>query len=484
MIRVRFAPSPTGYLHIGGARTALFNWLFARHQQGEFLLRIEDTDRLRSTKESIDAIINGLSWLGLDWDKEIFFQSQRLKIYQEYASQLLREGKAYYCYCTPEELELRRQQARREKRPPKYDGRCRQLSPQQKEVYEKEGRKKVVRFKMPSEGTTEFNDLIRSKVVFQNSLLDDFVILKADGMPTYNFAVVIDDALLEISHVIRGEDHISNTPRQILLYKALNLPMPQFAHLPMILGPDGTRLSKRHGATAVEEYQRQGYLPQAMVNYLALLGWATEESQQIFTKNELIEKFSLKRCTKSAAIFDPQKLLWMNGIYIRKIGITELTNQAMPWLKEKRLVSDRLSPQEEAYLQRAIALEQERAKLLSDFPGLIEIFLQEEVKYEEEALDALKKRDTSLFSLQQMTELLKKVEPFTAPKLEEAIRGFAKAKGLKTGAVFHPLRIFVSGRTRGPGLFELLALLGKEKVLQRLRNFLTTRFAQEFYNKN
>jgi len=468
MIRVRFAPSPTGYLHIGGARTALFNWFFARQRQGQFILRIEDTDRLRSTKESIATIINGLSWLGLDWDGKIYFQTQRLELYREYAQKLLAVGDAYYCYCTPEELQQRREEALREKRPPKYDGRCRHLTNEQKVAYEKEGRKAVIRFKTPSDGTTEFTDEIRGKVVFENNLLEDFVILKADGMPTYNFAVVIDDTLLEISHVIRGEDHISNTPRQILLYNALGFALPRFAHLPMILGPDGTRLSKRHGATAVEEYQRQGYLPEALVNYLALLGWATEESQQIFTKNELIEKFSLERCTKSAAIFDPPKLLWMNGVYIRKVPLKTLTEMVIPWVEDKGLLERGPSPEQREYLEKAVGLEQERAKLLSEFPYLVEIFLRQAVKYEPEALADLKKRDTSLSFLQEVTELLKKVEPFTAQKLETTVREFAKAKGLKTAAVFHPLRIFVSGRTKGPGLFELLELVGKKRVLARL----------------
>ena len=346
-IRVRFAPSPTGYLHIGGARTALFNWLFARHNNGVFILRIEDTDEMRSTDESVNGILESMKWLGLDWnegpglgsdlptgqagptagatggqtpprgDYGPYFQMQRLDKYQAACDQLLKKGLAYPCYCTPEEVEKMRELALLAKRPPKYDGRCRNLTSEQRAASERAGKKKSIRIKTPQEGNTRFVDLVRGGLDFENALLEDFVILKTSGVPTYNFACVVDDHHMAISQVIRGDDHLSNTPRQILIYEALGWKAPQFAHLAMILGSDGSRLSKRHGATSVMEYKEAGYLPEALLNYLALLGWGTEDSQQIFSQAEMVEKFSLERCSKSPAAFDPNKLLWMNGEYIR-----------------------------------------------------------------------------------------------------------------------------------------------------------------------
>src|SRR5258708_3158775 len=347
-IRVRFAPSPTGYLHIGGARTALFNWLFARHNQGTFILRIEDTDEVRSTAESVNGILESVRWVGLDWaegpvfdaatasspprlsvgDKGPYYQMQRLEQYQKVCNDLIAKGQAYPCYCTSEEVEKMRQLALLAKRPPKYDGTCRNLTDDQRKKKEAEGRKKSIRFKTPHEGNTDFTDLVRGALHFENMLLEDFVILKTSGVPTYNFACVVDDHLMEISHVIRGDDHLSNTPRQVLVYQAMGWKPPQFAHLAMILGSDGSRLSKRHGATSVMEYKEAGYLPAALLNYLALLGWGTEDSQQLFTPADMIEKFLIERCTKSSATFDPAKLLWMNGEYIRKTPVPELARLA------------------------------------------------------------------------------------------------------------------------------------------------------------
>jgi len=306
LVRVRFAPAPTGYLHIGGARTALFNWLFAKQHHGKFILRIEDTDIKRSNRESVNAILDSLNWLGITWDEGPYFQSERIPIYHDYVEKLLKSNNAYYCYCTQEELDALR------KKTLLYDGRCRDLSISQRKRYESLGRSPAVRFKTPT-GVTKVNDLIRGNLSFDNALFGDFIILKSDGMPTYNFACSIDDALMKISHVIRGEDHISNTPRQILLYQALGLEVPKFAHLPLILGKDRIPLSKRHGDVAIEFYIQQGYLPEALINYLALLGWATSESQQIIPKQELLSKFSLNRVTKNPAIFDIEKLRLING---------------------------------------------------------------------------------------------------------------------------------------------------------------------------
>ncbi len=512
-VRVRFAPSPTGYLHLGGARTALFNWLFAKRKGGTFILRIEDTDKVRSTDEAVLAIIRGLEWLGMNWNEgpkitlkpgvlpieEIrepsqivieevgkhkpYFQMKRLELYRKYAEKLIEDGKAYRCYCLPEELEKMRKKASQEKRPPKYDGRCRNLTAEDEKIYKEKGRKPVVRFKTPQEGVTEFEDIVRGKVSFQNNLLDDFVMLKSSGSPIYNFAVVVDDHEMEISHVIRGDDHISNTPRQILLYEALGWKKPQFAHVPMILGSDGSRLSKRHGATSLEYYENEGYLPEAMVNYLALLGWATEDSQQIFDIEELKEKFSLERCAKSAAIFDLQKLLWMNGEYIRKMKPDELTTEALPFIIKENLVQgdtdEEVRQWVENVLTEAISLEQEKIKLLKDIPYLISYMLKEDLEnedYEEEVKEKVLKVSGVKQILSDCRDRLVKLEDFSEEKIEKEVRSYAKESDKKTGEVFHPIRVAVSGRTRGPGLFALLSFLGKERVLKRIeytiKNFL------------
>lgn len=464
-VRVRFAPSPTGYLHLGSVRTALYNWLFARQNQGKFILRIEDTDRTRSTEEAIKVIIEGLEWLGLNWDEGPFYQMERLEIYKKYTDQLLQEEKAYYCYCTPEELEDIRQSAFAEKKPPKYDGRCRYLTKEEREEYEKQGRKPVIRFKTPRKGETKFVDLIHGEVKFENLLLDDFVLLKSDSVPTYNFAVVIDDHLMEITHVLRGDDHISNTPRQILLYQAYNWQFPQFAHFPMILGLDRGRLSKRHGAVSVLEYRKQGYLPEALVNYLALLGWGTKESEEIFSSEELVKNFSLERCGKSAAVFDLQKLLWLNGLYIRQMSLEKLYSYAKEELKKANLITENSN---EDYTRKVLALEQEKIKLLTDIPNLLEFFFKEDIVYNEEAINKVFRKEGVNKILDDLTVLLNEEKNFTADHLEETVRKYCQEKNLNTKLVFHPLRVAVSGRTEGPCLFQMLELLGKERVIRRI----------------
>jgi nondiscriminating glutamyl-tRNA synthetase len=478
-VRVRFAPSPTGFLHIGSVRTALYNWLFARHNKGTFVLRIEDTDEVRSTKESVEAILEGMKWLGLDWDEGPgkdgnygpYFQMERLDIYKKYADQLIKEGKAYYCYCTAEELAARREEAVKEKRPPKYDGRCRQLSEEQKKKYELEGRSKVVRFKTASSGKTKINDLIRGEIEFDNAVLDDFVLLKSNGTPIYNFANVIDDSLMKITHIIRGDDHISNTPRQVLLYEALGFNLPEFAHGPMIHGADGSRLSKRHGATSVEQYKEEGYLPEALRNYLLLLGWSTTESQQIFTLSEMIEKFSLEGCGKSPAVFDLQKLLWMNGEYIRQTNLDRLVELAIPYLEKAGLINKDVHYQE---LKNIIALEQQRIRLIAEIPQLVDFFLKEEVRFDEKAVDKVLKKDYVPGMLKIIREKFSQIAEadFKTEKLETLTRQIAEELNIKTNQVFHPVRVSVSGRTVGPGLFEMLEVLGKETVLKRLEKVL------------
>lgn len=483
-IRVRFAPSPTGFLHIGGARTALFNWLFARHTGGTFVLRIEDTDEVRSTADSVKAIFDGMKWLGLDWDEGPasaadpdahngsfgpYFQMKRSDqgIYRKFVDQLIAEGKAYPCYCTPEEVDKMRERATLRKQPPKYDGTCRNLTPTQRQTREAEGRKSSIRFKSPVEGTIEFEDIVRGPMRFEAGLMEDFVIQKTSGIPTYNFACVVDDRLMEISHVVRGDDHLSNTPRQILCYQALGWAPPLFAHLSMILGSDGSRLSKRHGATSVQEYEAAGYLPEATRNYLSLLGWSTEDSQDIFAPEELVQKFSLERCGKSPAIFDTNKLVWMNGEYIRKMPVKELVGRAMPFIKQAGF----LNGQEEARradIEAAVALEHEKIKLLTDVPKLIDFFFKD-VEYDPAAVEkVLKKPDVNAI-LQDAVAVFDGLQPFSAMATEEASKAVAAKRGIKNAAVFHPVRVSVSGRTQGPSLFHMLEVLGKDRVRERIQ---------------
>lgn len=462
-VRVRFAPSPTGYLHIGGARTALFNWLYARHHGGVFILRIEDTDLERSTEEAIHAIINSMQWLGLDWDEGPFRQMDRLERYHEEANRLLSSGGAYKCYCTPEELEERRKAAIERKEAPKYDRRCLTLTDQERLTCEAEGRKPVIRFNCPDEGITVINDHIKGEVVFENANLDDFIMLRADGIPTYNFAVVVDDHDIDITHVIRGDDHLSNTPRQVLVYQALGYDVPEFAHLPMILGPDRTRLSKRHGATAVEAYRDEGYLPQALVNYLSLLGWGYGD-QTIFSIEELIQKFGLEGVGKSAAVFDPAKLEWMNGTYIRELPVDDLANLLKPFLKNAGFA---LEMYNDAWYKRLTEITQERLVKFSDIIELSDFFFHR-VEYKPEAVQKVLKKDGVPEILQKTIEVLSESFDFYSHEIEAKLRGLVEKLGLKPKLVFQPIRVAISGRTISPPLFETIELLGQEATLERL----------------
>ncbi|OGR59533.1 MAG: glutamate--tRNA ligase [Elusimicrobia bacterium GWA2_69_24] len=479
-IRVRFAPSPTGYLHIGGARTALFNWLYARGQQGTFILRIEDTDELRSTPDSVEAILGSMRWLGLDWDEgpaELgpdgryltkgdsgpYFQMERQELYRKHVDALVAEGKAYRCYCTKEELDAARAEAQAAKRLPRYSGRCRSLSDAQGQAFAAEGRRPSVRLRMPDDGATVVPDRIRGEVSFENAVLQDFVIQKMTGGPTYNFACVIDDHAMRISHVIRGDEHLSNTPLQLRLYEALGWAPPIFAHLSMILGPDGTKLSKRHGATSVLEYRSQGFLPDAMRNYLALLGWSNPESQQLFDGDELFQKFSVEGCQKNPATFDPVKLQWMNGEYIRKRTGEQLFADALPFLEQAGF-----GDVARADMLPTVALEREKYKLLTDVPGRVDYFFRD-VVYQPEAVEKVLRKEGVDGILGGLAGILEASAAFDAKTLEERIRGFCSEKGLKPNKVFHPIRVAVSGRTDGATLFGMLELLGREKVLARIR---------------
>jgi glutamyl-tRNA synthetase len=444
----------------------LFNWLFARQNKGAFILRIEDTDLSRSTDESIQEIIEAMKWLGLDWDEGPFRQMERQELYKKTVAKLLEEGKAYRCYCSQEELDSKRQEAQKQGHKPKYDGKCRNLKDQP------QGLPFTVRFKTPP-GSVTINDMLRGAIEFDNSELDDLIIQRTDGTPIYNFVVVVDDTDMKVTHVIRGDDHLSNTPRQILIYEALGwgdfVRDMRWAHLSMILGPDGTRLSKRHGATSIEEYEKLGYLPEAMTNYLALLGWSTEDSQQIFKKGELVEKFSLERCGKSPAIFDPQKFLWMNGEIIRRTNIADLTNRSIPFLREAGLIKEEiLSPQRFELIRSCVALEQEKIKQLTDVPRLIDFLLEGDFKFDEKSVEKVLKAPGMAELLTELCGRLKNLTEFTASSTEKLARDFAAEKGLKTGAVFHPLRVATSGRTQGPSLFHYLEVLGKEKTIRRI----------------
>ena len=476
-VRVRFAPSPTGYLHIGNARTALFNYLFARKSRGAFILRIEDTDKERSRQEYEKALIEDLKWIGIDWDEGPdcggnygpYRQSQRLSIYKEAAEQLLSEGKAYKCYCTKEELAQRNEQAMSEGRNPGYDSRCRELTREQIAQYEKEERKPVLRFRVEPKMIT-VHDLIRDDVTFDGKTISDFVIMRPDGIPMFHFAVVLDDIMMKITHVIRGEDHLSNTPKHILLFESIGAAVPQFAHMSMTLGPDKARLSKRHGATSVRAYEENGYLSDAFFNYISLLGWGTTESQEFFSKQELIREFSLDRCHKSSAIFDPDKLLWMNGTYIRNKTVPELLNLSIPFLRQAGLIKDPLSPKTRSLLEKIISMEQEKLKTLKDVPDRASFFLQAP-EYEEKACKKFldeKGKDV----LKQLVPALDNIESFNTENLENAIRNFCEKNEFKFGIVFHPLRVAVSGTTKGPGLFEMLEVLGKDTVLNRINAIL------------
>ena len=471
-IRVRFAPSPTGHLHLGGARTALFNWLFARHHKGNFVLRIEDTDRTRSTEEYIETILEGMKWLGLDWDEGPYRQMDRFDIYSSYANKLLQEGKAYYCYCSSEELEKRRQEALAQGKSPKYDGRCRNIRRiQGAEDSRVQSENAAIRFMMPQEGETVVDDLIRGKIVFDNVQLDDLIIVRSDGTPTYNFCVVVDDVDMNITHVIRGDDHLNNTPKQIHIYKALGYTIPAFAHLPMILGSDKTRLSKRHGATSVTAYKETGYLTDAFINYLARLGWAHGD-QEIFTRDEMVEYFSLGDVGKSAAVFNPEKLLWLNSQYIKNSPSEKLVKLVMPFLIRENVIHEGQTLDKE-WLSKAIDTLKERAKTLVELTHGLRFYITEDIEYDRKAKTKFL-NENSLPYLIDVKEELSRLDKFTALEIEKAFASLVEKHNIKLGNLAQPVRVAVTGKAESPGIFEVLEILGKEKVLKRLERAIET----------
>jgi glutamyl-tRNA synthetase len=455
-IRTRFAPSPTGDLHIGGARTALFNWLLARHAQGAFILRIEDTDVARSTGESIQVILDAMTWLGMDWDEGPFYQTERVSLYQEAAEKLLKEGKAYRCYCTPEELETKRGKALQAGIKPKYDRTClgRKSFPS--------GRSSAIRFLSPEEGKTVVEDLIQGRVEFGNSELDDLIILRSDGLPTYNFSVVVDDATMGISHVIRGNDHLNNTPRQIQIYQAMKYPIPKFGHVPMILGPDKKKLSKRHGAQSVMEYQKMGYLPQAVVNYLVRLGWSYGDQEE-FTGEELIEKFNLEAVGRSAAAINPGKLDWLNAQYIKKIELDELVQRVRPFIEAKGY-----SNLDSHLLKKALLSLRERVKTLVEMAEASEFYFCEEIAYDEKAAVKFLNREV-MPMLHQVITSLSKESSLEKENVHRLIQQLAEARGETLVKIAQPIRVALTGKTVSPPIDEVMEVLGREIVVQRLR---------------
>lgn len=456
MIITRFPPSPTGYLHVGGARTALFNWLYARHMKGRFILRIEDTDMKRSTQASVDAIFEALEWLGIDWDEGPYFQSKRFDVYQTYIKKLFDSGHAYYCTCSPEKIETMRKEAIAAGGKPKYDGTCRDKG------LAKIGNA-VIRFRAPATGTTVVKDIIKGNIIFQNSEQDDFIIFRSDGTPTYNFVVVVDDITMCINTVIRGDDHLNNTPRQIMLYNALGSPLPDFGHVPMVLGKDRTRLSKRHGAMSVTAYRDMGYLPDALINYLVRLGWSYGD-QEFFSRDELVEKFTLENIGKSPGIFDQGKLLALNADHIKVASPGNLSAHLLPFLKERGCLAEKGD-----FLNSVIKTLNTRSKTLIDMADGALFYFQEEVLYEEKAAKKFLK-PASIEALKQLIDQLEPLESFNENSLENAFKKVMETTGLKLGKIAQPVRVALTGKTVSPGIFEIIEVLGKKRVISRLQN--------------
>jgi glutamyl-tRNA synthetase len=455
LVVTRFPPSPTGFLHVGNARTAVFNWLYARRMKGKFILRIEDTDTERSTREAIDVIFESLEWLGIDWDEGPYFQTKRLDIYNSYLERLIDSGRAYYCTCSPEEIEAMRRKAMASGGKPKYDGTCRE-----KNLSKMPGA--VIRFKAPLSGTTVVEDAIKGSIVFQNDELDDFILCRSDGIPTYNFAVVIDDISMQVNTVIRGDDHVMNTPKQILIYDALDCPLPIFAHVPMVLGTDKSRFSKRHGAVSVSAYRDMGFLPDAMLNYLVRLGWSHGD-QEFFTRRELIEVFDLEHIGKSAGVFDPEKLLSLNADHIRATPPQTLVQPLKPFLKQRGIVTE-----DNGLLEKIIETLHARSKTLDEMAERALFYFADEIHYEEKAAKKFLK-PSAVEALQLLTDQLEKLEAFSEKNLETAFQAVMDHTGLKLGKIAQPVRVALTGKTASPGIFEVTAILGKDRVISRLK---------------
>ena len=476
-VRVRFAPSTTGPFHIGGARSALFNYLLARKTGGKLILRIEDTDRERSTPESEENIKAALKWLGMDWDEGVdvggpngpYHQMERLDIYKKYTDKLLAEGKAYYCYCTDEELEEERQSLIKEGKMPRYMGKCRHLTEEQIAQFKAEGRKPTVRFRVPADQQILVRDMVRGDVVFDSNNIGDFVIVKSDGIPTYNYAVVIDDALMHITHVIRAEEHLSNTPRQCLVYDALGFKQPTFGHISLILGKDHTKMSKRHGATSVDQYRQLGYLPEAIINYLTLLGWGPGDEREIFTLEETVKLFELEQMSKKAAIYDTKKLTWMNGQYLSELPLEKILPDAKPFFVKDGLVTEEWfnDAANEAYFEKLVDVVRVRVKTLQEVADASTYFFKDVEEYDEKGVAKHFKAE-NIPVLEQCIAAIKADDVYDLASTEAAYNKIAADNGLALGKVIHPTRLALTGRTVSPGMFDVMVLLGKERTLARL----------------
>lgn len=491
-VRTRYAPSPTGYLHVGGAWMAFFTWLFTRHEGGQFVLRIEDTDRSRSTEAFEAAILEDLRWLGIAWDEGPdvggpfgpYRQTERAGLYRRYADILAARGAAYPCYCLPEELEAERQRAAAEHRPYRYSGRCRDLTPAGRAELEAAGRRATLRFRVSaSHARIVVDDLVLGRVEFAAEDLDDFIVQRSDGTPLYNFANVVDDHEMRITHITRGAEHLSNTPRQFLIYEAFGWEQPRVAHFPSLLGVDRKKLSKRHGDTAVREYKAQGYLPEALVNFFALMGWYPEDGREIFSVDEMIARFRIEDVGKSGAVFDVQKLTWMNGVYLQEAlrrtpgRVVDLVADV---LREAGLLDGaagrqaasnheiKAGPEQRAYIARVVALMGERLRLPKDVLTYGDFFFRDEVVYDPQAVRKQFHGPATIVMLGRLREALAGVEPFDLGGIEKAVRDTAAALGVESKDVIHPLRVALTGKTVGPGLFELIEVLGKDRVLARL----------------
>jgi len=480
-IKTRFAPSPTGKLHIGGLRTALYNYLFAKHNGGDFVLRIEDTDVKRTVPGALENILDVLNKVGLNWGGDFYIQSQYLDIYQKYADKLIKEKKAYYCFCAPERLKKMREKQQARKEPTRYDGQCRNLRREETDKFLKEGELYTIRLKIPETGRTDFEDLIYGKISVENETLDDQILIKSDGYPTYHLANVVDDHLMGISHVIRGEEWLPSTPKHIILYQALGWKSPQFAHLPLLLNPNKSKLSKRQGDVAVKDYLKKGYLPEALLNFILLLGWNPKTEEEIFSLDEMIKKFDLSGVNKYGAVFNPEKLDWLNGMYVREMELEKLTKLCVPYLIKAGLIEKVssikyrvLSTGEKIsfdYLKRVIFLEQERMKKLSEIGDLVKFIFVDELKYDKNLL-VWKKMSFERVSknLKLAYQELEKIDEkdFTKNNLEKASRDLMERENIKTGELLWPLRVALTGLKGSPGPFEVAEVLGKEKVLRRV----------------
>lgn len=475
-IRVRFAPSPTGYLHIGGARTALFNWLFAKSQGGKLILRIEDTDIERLKEDSVSQILTSLKWLGLSWDEgpEVdgdygpYYQSERLDIYRKICQELVDSGKAYYCFCSAEDLEKQREKQRALKQPFHYARTCRDIPPEEAKKRVEAGEKYSVRIKLPASGPITVHDMIHGDVTFDFNQFDDFVIMKTNGIPTYNFAVVVDDHMMHITHVLRAEEHLSNTPKQIVLYEALGYEVPQFGHMPMILAPDRSKLSKRHGATSVEEFRDKGYVHQAIINYLTLLGWAPGNDQEIFTLKDTVKAFDFSKMSKKAAVYDVKKLTWLNGQYLSSLPLREIADASVPFFKKAGLIDDNYLPAHQEYFDHLVDVVRVRVKTLEEVADASAYFFKDVESYDEKGAAKFFKPEAAEL-LQKCYDALAALEVFDLKTTEDAYNKLAEDLGLSLGKVIHPTRLALTGRTFSPGMFDVMVLLGKEKTLARLQ---------------